>query len=103
MQIKKVGVIGCGLMGSGIAQVCAQSGYDTTVSEINDELLNKGLGSIKNILTKNVEKGRLRICRVQFSFIYLLSCLRGGVLSYEVRLHQIFRSKTSFGPALAPH
>ncbi|MFA4837807.1 MAG: 3-hydroxybutyryl-CoA dehydrogenase [Dehalococcoidia bacterium] len=58
--MKKVGVIGCGLMGSGIAQVCAQSGYDTTVSEINDELLNKGLGSIKNILTKNVEKGKMQ-------------------------------------------
>ena len=43
MEIEKVGVVGCGLMGSGIAQVCAQSGYHVVASEINDELLNKGL------------------------------------------------------------
>lgn len=59
MGIKKVGVIGCGLMGSGIAQVCAQSGYQVIVSEMNDELLNKGLASINSFLTKNVEKGNI--------------------------------------------
>ncbi|MCL0073164.1 3-hydroxybutyryl-CoA dehydrogenase [Dehalococcoidia bacterium] len=59
MEIKKVGVIGCGLMGSGIAQVCAQSGYETVVSEINEELLNKGLGMIKAQLAGSVQKGRL--------------------------------------------
>ncbi|MCL0048627.1 3-hydroxybutyryl-CoA dehydrogenase [Dehalococcoidia bacterium] len=59
MEIKKVGVIGCGLMGSGIAQVCAQSGYETVVSEINEELLNKGLGMIKAQLARSVQKGRL--------------------------------------------
>lgn len=59
MEIKKVGVVGCGLMGSGIAQVCAQSGYRVVVSEINDTMLNKGLASISARLTKNVEKGKL--------------------------------------------
>ena len=59
MEIKKVGVVGCGLMGSGIAQVCAQSGYQVVVSEINDELLNRGLTLIGNSLTKSVDKGRL--------------------------------------------
>ena len=59
MEVKRTGVVGCGLMGSGIAQVCAQSGYETVVSEINDELLNKGLGMIKGNLSKNVEKGKL--------------------------------------------
>jgi 3-hydroxybutyryl-CoA dehydrogenase len=59
MEIKKVGVVGCGLMGAGIAQVCAQSGYQVVVSEINDELLNKGLASISSRLAKNVEKGKL--------------------------------------------
>ncbi len=59
MEIKKVGVVGCGTMGTGIAQVCAQSGYQVTVSEINDELLNKGLASISSALTKGLEKGRL--------------------------------------------
>lgn len=59
VEVKRTGVVGCGLMGSGIAQVCAQSGYETVVSEINDELLNKGLGMIKGNLSKNVEKGKL--------------------------------------------
>jgi 3-hydroxybutyryl-CoA dehydrogenase len=59
MDIKKVGVVGCGLMGGGIAQTCAQSGYQVTVSEINDELLNKGLGAIRKTLAKSVEKGKL--------------------------------------------
>lgn len=59
MEIKKVGVVGCGLMGSGITQICAQSGYQVVVSEINGELLNKGLASINSRLSRNVEKGKL--------------------------------------------
>ncbi|MFC1958445.1 3-hydroxyacyl-CoA dehydrogenase family protein [Chloroflexota bacterium] len=57
--MKKVGVVGCGTMGGGIAQVCAQSGYQVTASEINDELLNKGLKSIASSLTRSVERGKL--------------------------------------------
>lgn len=59
MEIKKVGVVGCGLMGGGIAQVSAQSGYQVVVSEINEELLNKGLKAIKTQLSRSVEKGKL--------------------------------------------
>lgn len=59
MKLGKVGVVGCGLMGSGMTQVCAQSGYQVVVSEINDELLNKGLASISSRLAKDVEKGKL--------------------------------------------
>jgi len=59
MEIKKVGVVGCGAMGAGIAQLCAQSGYQVVVSEINDELLNKGLTSIDKVLVRSVEKGKL--------------------------------------------
>lgn len=59
MAIKKVGVAGCGLMGSGIAQVCAQSGYGVVVSEINEDLLNKGLASINRVLSRSVEKGKI--------------------------------------------
>jgi 3-hydroxybutyryl-CoA dehydrogenase len=59
VEIKKVGVVGCGTMGSGIVQICAQSGYQVVVSEINEELLNKGLKSIESILSRNVEKGRM--------------------------------------------
>ena len=59
MEIKNVGVVGCGLMGSGIAEVCARSGYQVVVSEINDELLNKGLAAINSGLTRSVDKGRI--------------------------------------------
>jgi len=59
MEIKKVGVVGCGMMGSSITQVCAQSGYQVVTSEINDELLKKGLASINSSLTKGVEKGKI--------------------------------------------
>ncbi len=59
MEIKKVGVVGCGLMGSGIAQVCAQAGYQVVVSEINEELLQKGLNNIKRFLAKGVERGKV--------------------------------------------
>lgn len=59
MQIKKVGVVGCGFMGSGITQVCAQSGYQVVVSEVNDELLNKGLTTINYYLTRSVQKDKI--------------------------------------------
>jgi len=59
MEIKKVGVVGCGIMGGGIAQLCAQGGYQTVVSEINDELLNKGMAAVNSILTRSVDKGRM--------------------------------------------
>jgi 3-hydroxybutyryl-CoA dehydrogenase len=59
MEIKQVGVVGCGQMGGGITQVCAQSGYPVIVSEINEELLNKGLASIDSSLTKAVAKERI--------------------------------------------
>ena len=59
MEIKNVGVVGCGVMGSGITQVCAQSGYQVVVSEINDELLNKGLALINAALSRSVDKERI--------------------------------------------
>ena len=59
MEIKRVGVVGCGAMGAGITQVCAQSGYQVVASEISDTLLNKGLTSISNFLAKSVAKGKL--------------------------------------------
>jgi len=59
MEIKQVGVVGCGFMGSGITQVCAQSGYQVVVSEVNDELLNKGLTTINYYLTRSVLKGKI--------------------------------------------
>jgi len=59
MEIKKIGVVGCGIMGSGIAQVCAQSGYQVIVSDADDKLLKKGLASIDKILSRSVEKGKI--------------------------------------------
>ena len=60
MAIKKVGVLGCGLMGSGIAQVAAQAGYDTVVREVEQKFLDKGLAGIEKNLGKSVEKGKLK-------------------------------------------
>ena len=65
MQIKKVGVAGCGLMGAGIAQVCAEAGYDVLVREVGDDLLKKGLGKIDSFLAKGVEKGKVTAERKQ--------------------------------------
>lgn len=56
MQIKKVGVLGCGLMGSGIAQVSAVAGYDVTVLEQEQKFLDKGFAGIEKSLTKMAEK-----------------------------------------------
>jgi 3-hydroxybutyryl-CoA dehydrogenase len=58
-EIKRVGVLGCGLMGSGIAQVAAAAGYETLVREVSDELCERGIGGIGKQLGKSVEKGKL--------------------------------------------
>jgi len=59
MAIQKVGVVGCGLMGSGIAQVAAQAGFPTVVREVSPEIVDKGLKSIEKNLARLVEKGNL--------------------------------------------
>jgi len=58
MEIKKVGVVGCGLMGSGIVEVCAKAGYEVVVSEINEEFLQKGLDRLNKSLSRAVSKGK---------------------------------------------
>ena len=57
MEIKKVGVLGCGLMGSGIAQVAATAGFDVTVLEQEQRFLDKGFAAIEKSLTRLVERG----------------------------------------------
>ena len=52
MSIEKIGVLGCGLMGEGIAQVCAQSAFETVVREIDQKFIDKGFG----IIEKNVKR-----------------------------------------------
>ena len=59
MEIREVGVVGCGLMGSGIAQVIATAGYPTTVVEVSQELCDKGLRNIDQRLEKLAQKGAL--------------------------------------------
>jgi len=59
MVIQKVGVVGCGLMGSGIAQVCAAAGFETVVREVAPELVEKGLKGIEKNLARLVEKGTI--------------------------------------------
>ena len=63
MQIKKVGVFGAGLMGAGIAQVASMSGHDVIVIEVNDSLLQKGLGGIEKSLAKFAEKGTITVAQ----------------------------------------
>ncbi|HEU5453639.1 MAG TPA: 3-hydroxyacyl-CoA dehydrogenase family protein, partial [Terriglobales bacterium] len=60
MEIKKVGVLGCGLMGSGIAQVSAMAGYDVTVLEVEQRFLDKGFAGIEKSLAKFAEKGTIK-------------------------------------------
>ena len=55
MEIKKVGVLGCGLMGSGIAQVAATAGFETTVLEVEQKYLDKGFAGIEKSLSKFAE------------------------------------------------
>ncbi len=59
MEIRKVGVVGCGLMGSGIAQVAAMAGFPTVVREVSQDLIRKGQTIIEKSLGKLVEKGQL--------------------------------------------
>ena len=59
MELRSIGIVGCGLMGSGIAEVCARAGYKVTVREINDELLQEGLGRIQKSLGKAVARSKI--------------------------------------------
>ena len=57
--MQTIGILGCGLMGSGIAQVCAQSGYRTIVREVDQSLVDQGLGRIKKFLNEGVKRGKV--------------------------------------------
>jgi 3-hydroxybutyryl-CoA dehydrogenase len=59
MKISKVGILGAGLMGSGIAEICAKSGYETLVREVSEELARKGVSRIEGSLARAVDKGKL--------------------------------------------
>ena len=102
MPIQTVGVIGCGLMGSGIAQVCAQAGYKTIVREVNDDLLKKGLGKIEGFLSKSVEKGKLTAEQKQTIMSNLtgttsVSALKDADFIIEAAIENINLKKELFG------
>src|SRR5215813_10880122 len=59
MEIKKVGVLGCGLMGSGIAQTTAMAGFETTVREVSHDLIQTGFASIEKSLERFADKGTI--------------------------------------------
>src|SRR5437660_3772387 len=72
MAIRSVGVVGCGLMGGGIAQTCAQSGYETVVLEVNQQFLDKGITRIHGAWDMMASKGKIT---------------QGQVDEYRGRLH----------------
>ena len=59
MEIKKICVLGAGLMGNGIAQVCAQAGYDVTLRDIEQRFVDGGMNTIKKNLSRDAEKGKI--------------------------------------------
>ena len=60
MRIQKIGVLGAGIMGRGIAQVCATGGFDVVMQDLNDEILNKSLGIIEQNLQKGIDRGKVK-------------------------------------------
>ena len=61
MDIEKVGVVGCGLMGSGIAEVAAKASFDVVVREVSDDLIEAGRVRIRKSLDRAVERGKLTV------------------------------------------
>ena len=110
MAIQKVGVVGCGLMGSGIAQVCAQAGFPTVVREVAPELVEKGLKGIEKNLARLVEKGTITEAgkseiRGRLKGVTLLDELKDSDVIVEAIIEQLpakrelFSALDSFCPA----
>ncbi len=102
MPIQKVGVVGCGLMGSGIAQVAAQAGYQVVVREVSSELVDKGLKNIEKNLQRLVEKGALSEVerdhtRSRLRGTTSLDELRDSDLIIEAIIEQLPAKKELFG------
>jgi len=111
MEIKKVGVVGCGLMGSGIVETCARAGYAVVVREVNDDLLQKGLGRLKGSLAKGVERGKLAQADMDAALARItgttsLDDFRGCDIVIEAVLENMAEKKSVFAALdaiLAPH
>jgi len=101
MEIKKVGVVGCGLMGSGIVEACARAGYTVVVREVNDDLLQKGLSRLKTSLAKGVERGKLAQADMDAALARItgttsLDDFRGCDLVIEAVLENMAEKKSVF-------
>lgn len=62
-DIRKVGLVGCGIMGLGIAQVCAQAGYETWVLDVKQEFIDRAFGQIEALLQKGVDKSKITLAQ----------------------------------------
>jgi 3-hydroxybutyryl-CoA dehydrogenase len=90
MKISRVGVLGAGLMGSGIAEVAAKAGYETVVRELSDELARRGLSRIESSMAKAVEKGKLGAPEREAARARLSATTRlGDVASCEIVIEAI--------------
>jgi 3-hydroxybutyryl-CoA dehydrogenase len=111
MKIGKVGVLGAGLMGSGIAEVCAKAGYETVMREVSDELAKKGVSRIEGSMGKAVEKGKLEAAardaaRSKLTTTTKLEELAGCDLVIEAIVENLDAKKEAFSVldrACAPH
>jgi 3-hydroxybutyryl-CoA dehydrogenase len=111
MEIKKVGVVGCGLMGSGIVETCARAGYTVVVREVNDDLLQKGLSRLKASLAKGVERGKLPQADMDAALARItgttsLDDFQGCDIVIEAVLENMAEKKSVFATLdaiLAPH
>src|SRR5689334_6760140 len=102
MTIKNVGVLGCGLMGSGIAQVCAAAGYKTIVREVEEPFLKKGMGRIEKFLADGVAKGKVTADAQSTTLGNLsgttkLEDLRGCDLIIEAIIENVEEKAKAFG------
>jgi 3-hydroxybutyryl-CoA dehydrogenase len=109
MAIQKVGVVGCGLMGSGIAQVCAAAGFATLIREVSPELVEKGLKGIEKNLARLVEKGTITAAaqseiRGRLQGTTAVEDLKGCDLIVEAIIEQLPAKRELFGKldALCP-
>jgi 3-hydroxybutyryl-CoA dehydrogenase len=102
MAIQKVGVVGCGLMGSGIAQVAAAAGFKTVVREVNAEIVQKGLKNIEKNLARLVEKGAIdentkNEIRGRLTGTTALDDLKGCDVVIEAIIEQLPAKRELFG------
>jgi 3-hydroxybutyryl-CoA dehydrogenase len=111
MAIATVGVLGCGLMGSGIAQVCAAAGYRTIVREVDETLVEKGLGRIRKFLDDGIARGKVTDATRQTTLDHLtgtteIDALSGADLVIEAIVENLEAKRTTYGlleRVLAPH